>query len=103
MRLGYPEKSAVAQHSYDTGPRIMFCETALVEKSSKYFDRIIKEAIYIKKHQNNFNREGFKISNARMITNHFRYHEVSAPYSFPIFFYLFIFSGLFSIFLCCFQ
>ncbi|PSN40807.1 hypothetical protein C0J52_21979, partial [Blattella germanica] len=34
MRLGYPEKSAVAQHSYDTGHRIMFCETALVEKFS---------------------------------------------------------------------
>ncbi|PSN33402.1 hypothetical protein C0J52_15256 [Blattella germanica] len=31
MRLGYPEKSTVAQHSYDTGQRIMFCETALVE------------------------------------------------------------------------
>ncbi|PSN38650.1 hypothetical protein C0J52_21240, partial [Blattella germanica] len=56
---------AGAQHSYDTGHRIMFGETALVEKSSKYFDRIIKEAIYIIKHQNNFNREeGFQISNA---------------------------------------
>ncbi|PSN42412.1 hypothetical protein C0J52_11745 [Blattella germanica] len=65
MKLGYPDKSAVAQHSYDTGHRIMFGETALVEKSSKYFDRIIKEAIYIKKLQNNFNREeGFQISNA---------------------------------------
>ncbi|PSN47783.1 hypothetical protein C0J52_15224 [Blattella germanica] len=64
-RLGYPEKSAVAQHSYDTGHGIMFCEPGLVEKSSKYYDRIIKEAIYIKNHQNNFNREeGFQISNA---------------------------------------
>ncbi|PSN43842.1 hypothetical protein C0J52_11888 [Blattella germanica] len=65
MRFGYQEKSAVAQHSHDTGHRIMFCETALVEKSSKYFDRIIKEVIYIKKHKNYFNREeGFQISNA---------------------------------------
>ncbi|PSN46210.1 hypothetical protein C0J52_13149 [Blattella germanica] len=42
MRLGYPEKSAVAQHSYDTGHRIMFGETALVEKSSilrSYYER----------------------------------------------------------------
>ncbi|PSN48512.1 hypothetical protein C0J52_14063 [Blattella germanica] len=39
-----------------------------------------------------------------MVTNHFRYHEVSAPYSFPIVYsFLYIFSGLFSIFLCCFQ
>ncbi|PSN52494.1 hypothetical protein C0J52_11212 [Blattella germanica] len=65
MILGYAEKSAVAQLSYDIGHRIMFCETALVEKSSKYFDRLIKEAIYIKKHKNNFNREEvFQISNA---------------------------------------
>ncbi|PSN35534.1 hypothetical protein C0J52_23669 [Blattella germanica] len=60
MRLGYPEKSAVAQHFYDIGHRIMFCKTALVGKSPKYIDRIIKEAIYIKKHKNNFNREVFK-------------------------------------------
>ncbi|PSN47874.1 hypothetical protein C0J52_01236, partial [Blattella germanica] len=100
MRLGYSEKSAVAQPSYDTGHRIMFCETALVEKSSKYFDRIIKEAIYIKKHQNNFNREeGFQISNAWLPI----ISEVSAPYSFPIVFFLIFISSLFSIFLCCFQ
>ncbi|PSN37557.1 hypothetical protein C0J52_12542 [Blattella germanica] len=67
MRLGYPEKSTVAQHSYDTGHRIMFCETALVEKSSKYFHCIIKEAIYVKNQKNNFNREeGFQISNASL-------------------------------------
>ncbi|PSN51129.1 hypothetical protein C0J52_21607 [Blattella germanica] len=46
MRLGYSEKSAVTQHSYDSGHRIIFCETSIWKKSSKYFDRIIKEAIY---------------------------------------------------------
>ncbi|KAJ4432137.1 hypothetical protein ANN_20753 [Periplaneta americana] len=58
LRLYYPEKSAVAQHSIEKEHKILFDHTKVINKSSHYWDRTIKEAIEIKLEKNNFNRDG---------------------------------------------
>ena len=57
------EKSAVAEHSYTNNHTILFQETKQLARENHYFPRIIREAIEVKKHCNNFNREdGYKLS-----------------------------------------
>ncbi|KAJ4426852.1 hypothetical protein ANN_26651 [Periplaneta americana] len=58
LRLYYPEKSAVAQHSIEKEHKILFYHTKVINKSSHYWDSTIKEAIEIKLEKNNFNRDG---------------------------------------------
>ncbi|KAJ4437425.1 hypothetical protein ANN_17569 [Periplaneta americana] len=65
LRLYYPEKSAVAQHSIEKEHKILFDHTKVINKSSHYWDRTIKEAIEIKVEKNNFNRDsGLQLSQA---------------------------------------
>ncbi|KAJ4427602.1 hypothetical protein ANN_25250 [Periplaneta americana] len=65
LRLYYPEKSAVAQHSIEKEHKILFDHTKVINKSSHYWDRTIKEAIEIKLEKNNFNRDsGLQLSQA---------------------------------------
>ncbi|KAJ4432648.1 hypothetical protein ANN_21271 [Periplaneta americana] len=45
LRLYYPEKSAVAQHSIEKEHKILFDHTKVINKSSHYWERTIKEAI----------------------------------------------------------
>jgi hypothetical protein len=58
IRLGQPEKSAVAEHKFDTGHNINFSNISILDKATGYMDRVIKEAIEIKLHANNINRDG---------------------------------------------
>ncbi|KAJ4432364.1 hypothetical protein ANN_20983 [Periplaneta americana] len=58
IRLYYPDKSAVAQHSLETGHKIDFGATTILDKTSGYWDLVIKEAIEIQLDGNNFNRDG---------------------------------------------
>ncbi|KAJ4443773.1 hypothetical protein ANN_05551 [Periplaneta americana] len=65
LRLYYPEKSAVAQHSIEKEHKILFDHTKVINKLSHYWDRTIKEAIEIKLEKNNFNRDsGLQLSQA---------------------------------------
>ncbi|KAJ4431302.1 hypothetical protein ANN_19899 [Periplaneta americana] len=65
LRLYYPEKSAMAQHSIEKEHKILFDHTKVINKSSHYWDRTIKEAIEIKLERNNFNRDsGLQLSQA---------------------------------------
>ncbi|KDR16514.1 hypothetical protein L798_09949, partial [Zootermopsis nevadensis] len=57
IRLVQPEKSAMAEHKFETGHNIDFVNTTVLEKTTGYMDRKIKEAVEIKLHPNNFNRE----------------------------------------------
>jgi hypothetical protein len=65
LRLGQPDKSAVAQHALETGHRIEYNNTCRLARTKGYMDRIIKEAIEIKLHPDNVNRDGsFMLSRA---------------------------------------
>jgi hypothetical protein len=57
IRLAYPDKSAVAEHSGDLGHRIQFHSTSILASTTPYMDRIIRKAIEIELHPNNMNRE----------------------------------------------
>ncbi|KAJ4448037.1 hypothetical protein ANN_10049 [Periplaneta americana] len=47
-----------AQHSLETGHKIDFGATTILDKTSGYWDLVIKEAIEIQLGGNNFNRDG---------------------------------------------
>ncbi|KAJ4443844.1 hypothetical protein ANN_05631 [Periplaneta americana] len=65
LRLYYPERSAVTQHSIEKEHKILFDHTKVINKSSHYWERTIKDAIEIKLEKNNFNRDsGLQLSQA---------------------------------------
>jgi hypothetical protein len=67
-RLDQPEKSAVAEHSFNTGHQIDFNSTSVLERASEYMDRLVKEAIQIKLNHKNFNRvNGLKPRNKKVV------------------------------------
>jgi hypothetical protein len=64
-RLNQPERSAVAEHSLTTYHRIDFDGTSKLRPATRYMDRLVREAIEIRLHTNNFNRDdGFNLSHA---------------------------------------
>jgi hypothetical protein len=56
--LGQPEKSAVAEHRVEMRHSIDFSSTAILEEALVYIDNLIKEAVEIRLHPRNFNRDG---------------------------------------------
>jgi hypothetical protein len=71
IRLGQPDKSAVVEHSIKAGHNIDFNNIMILDKVTGYMDCIVKEAIEIHLHPNNFNSDGgFNLSRAwQPVTN----------------------------------
>jgi hypothetical protein len=65
VRLNQPERSAVAEHSLTTYHRIDFDGASKLGTATRYLDRVVREAIEIRLHTDNFNRDdGFNLSYA---------------------------------------
>jgi hypothetical protein len=65
IRLNQLERSAVAEHSLTTYHRIDFDSASKLGTTTRYMDCLVREAIEIRLHPDNFNRDdGFNLSYA---------------------------------------
>jgi len=62
-RLGYPNKTAVAEHRFNHNHLIKFQDTQILSNIPGYVDQLIREAVKLKVFPNNMNRkEGLNLS-----------------------------------------
>ncbi|KAJ8948280.1 hypothetical protein NQ318_020765 [Aromia moschata] len=64
-RMGNTDKSAIAEHVHtNENHKIDYEDIRVLDKTTRYYPRIIRESLEIMKNNNNFNREdGYRLSN----------------------------------------
>ena len=68
-RLARTETSAVSEHAHNTGHKPLWNEVKFIDRDPYYYTRRVKEAIHIRLHPNNINRDsGIEIPEAWMPT-----------------------------------
>ena len=69
IRLARTKTSAVSEHAHNTGHKPLWNEVKFIDRDPYYYTRRVKEAIHIRLHPNNINRDsGIEISEAWMPT-----------------------------------
>ena len=69
IRFACTQTSAVAEHTNNTGHYPLWNEVKFIDRDPHWYKRRVKEAIHIKLHPNNINRDiGIEISEAWMPT-----------------------------------
>jgi hypothetical protein len=64
LRLGQPEKSAIAEHWTECKNSVQFVDTKMLCRSNGFWDRLVKESIEIRLADNTLNRDfGYTLSN----------------------------------------
>ena len=69
IRFARTETSAISKHAHDTGHKPLWNEVKCIDHDPYYYTRRVKEAIHIRLHPNNINRNsGIEIPEAWMPT-----------------------------------
>ena len=69
IRLARTETSAVSEHAHNTGHKPLWNEVKFIDRDPYYYTRRVKEAIHIRLHPDNINRDsGIEIPEAWMPT-----------------------------------
>ena len=69
IRLARTETSAVSEHAHNTGHKPLWNEVQFIDRDPYYYTRRVIEAIHIRLHPNNINRDsGIEIPEAWMPT-----------------------------------
>ena len=69
IRLVRTDTSAVSEHAHNTGYKPLWNEVKFIDRDPYYYTRRVKEAIHIRIHPNNINRDsGIEIPEAWMPT-----------------------------------
>ena len=69
IRLARTETSAVSEHAHNTGHKPLWNEVKFIDRDPYYYTRRVEDAIYIRLHPNNINRDsGLEIPEAWMPT-----------------------------------
>ena len=69
IRLARTEISTVSEHAHNTGHKPLWNEVKFIDRDPYYYTRKVKEAIHLRLHPNNINRDsGIEIREAWMPT-----------------------------------
>ena len=79
-RLSETHTSAVSEHAYKTGHYPLWDDVQFIDRELHWYSRRVKEAIHIRLHPNNINRDsGIEVPEARVPTMSRRHNSRSPP------------------------